>query len=119
MGIEPEFSDSEYTVLMLTPENSDSDLENLICAIEKAQNTKCESVPNAPKPHESATSIREAIFSPFERIAVSKALGRISASPTVSCPPAVPIVISGERITQEDILLFEHYGVEFVDAVIE
>ena len=30
-GIECEFSDSEYTVLMLTPENSDSDLDRLIC----------------------------------------------------------------------------------------
>ncbi len=118
-GIEPEFSDSEYTVLMLTPENSDSDLERLVCAIEKAPKNKSQSALKTPESHERAISIREAIFAPSERIPAISALGRISASPTVSCPPAVPIVVSGERITDEDISLFEHYGVEFVDVVIE
>ena len=56
-------------------------------------------------------------MSPCEIIPVSAAEGRICASPAVSCPPAVPIVISGEKITAEDIDLFEHYGIKTVSVV--
>ena len=118
-GIECEFSDSEYTVLMLTPENSDSDIDRLICAIEKAQIKNSESASPTPAPHEHVMTIREAIFAESESVKVENSLGRISAAPTVSCPPAVPIVISGERITDTDISLFKHYGIDFVNVVIE
>ncbi|MBE6531883.1 MAG: aminotransferase class V-fold PLP-dependent enzyme [Ruminococcaceae bacterium] len=118
-GIECEFSDSEYTVLMLTPENSDSDLERLLSAIETVERKAKPLSFKAPKPHERVMSIREAVLSECESIKIESSLGRICASPTVSCPPAVPIVISGERITREDIELFKHYGIEFVDVVIE
>ena len=64
-------------------------------------------------------NIREAIFADSESIKVESALGRICASPTVFCPPAVPIVISGERITSNDIELFKHYGIETVNVIKE
>ena len=118
-GIECEFSDSEYTVLMLTPENSNSDLERLLSAIESAERKAKPLSFKAPKPHERVMSIREAVLSECESVKTESSLGRICASPTVSCPPAVPIVISGERITSEDIELFKHYGIDCVDVVIE
>lgn len=118
-GIECEFSDSEYTVLMLTPENSDSDLDRLLSAIESAEREVKPLSSKSPKPHERVMSIREAIFADSESIKVESSLGRICASPTVSCPPAVPIVISGERITSEDIELFKHYGIETVNVIKE
>ena len=62
-------------------------------------------------------TIRSAVLSQSEEIPVTEAEGRICASPTVSCPPAVPIVISGERITAEDISLFKHYGIDKVSVV--
>lgn len=118
-GIEVEFCDSDYTVLMLTPGNTDEDFDRLINAISTFDMAvlpdKTEML--APKPHESALSIRQSILSPAETISVDKAEGRICASPTVSCPPAVPIVISGERITKEDIELFKHYGIKTVRVV--
>ena len=118
-GIECEFSDSEYTVLMLTPENSDSDLERLLSAIESAERKAKPLSFKAPKPHERVMSIREAVLGECESVKTESSLGRICASPTVSCPPAVPIVISGERITSEDIELFKHYGIDCVDVVVE
>ena len=118
-GLECEFSDSEYTVLMLTPENSNSDLERLLSAIESAERKAKPLSFKAPKPHERVMSIREAVLSECESVKTESSLGRICASPTVSCPPAVPIVISGERITSEDIELFKHYGIDCVDVVIE
>ena len=118
-GIECEFSDSEYTVLMLTPENSDSDLDRLLSAIESAEREAKPLSFKSPKPHERVMNIREAMLGECESIKVESSLGRICASPTVSCPPAVPIVISGERITSEDIELFQYYGIETVNVIKE
>lgn len=119
LGIEPEFSDSEYTVLMLTPENSESDFERLLSALYSFDRSKIVENKNisAPKHHNSVITIREAMLSPSETVCVEAAVGRICASPTVSCPPAVPIVISGERITANDINLFKFYGIENVSVV--
>lgn len=117
-GIEVEFSDRDYTVLMLTPENTDADFNRLIEALSstKAAQRSEECIPS-PKPHVAEMTIRQAVFAQNERISVENALDRLCAAPTVSCPPAVPIVISGERITEEDITLFRHYGITTVSVV--
>ena len=64
-------------------------------------------------------SIREAVFSKHEEIAVEDAKDRICASPAVSCPPAIPIAISGEKIDENAIALFEYYGISNVDVMKE
>ena len=46
------------------------------------------------------------------RIPVHKALGRVCAMPTVSCPPAIPVAVSGEEITPAAIALMQRYGIE-------
>ncbi|MFR2123424.1 MAG: hypothetical protein ACLS34_00120 [Faecalibacterium sp.] len=38
-------------------------------------------------------------------------MGRICAMPTVSCPPAIPIVVSGEKITSAAVRLMQKYHV--------
>jgi arginine/lysine/ornithine decarboxylase len=52
-----------------------------------------------------------------ETIPIDCAMGRISASPTVSCPPAIPIAVSGEEITEEAVNLFKKYGIREVEVV--
>jgi hypothetical protein len=56
----------------------------------------------------------EAVFSPKKTVRVTEAKGLVCASPLVSCPPAVPIVISGEEITDGAIKIFQLYGIETV-----
>lgn len=116
-GIEVEFSDLDYTVLMLTPENIDADFDRLTNALSSYKKGERQRVNHSVKPHERVISIRSAILSSSVIIPVEQAEGRICASPTVSCPPAVPIVISGERITKEDIELFKYYGVNNVSVI--
>ena len=116
-AIEVEFSDNDYTVLMLTPENTDLDFEKLTCALSRFEKQYRKGEIMSVKPHERVLSIRKAMLSPKEIIPIEEAEGRICASPTVSCPPAVPIVISGERITKEDIELFKYYGVNNVSVI--
>ena len=116
-GIEVEFSDRDYTVLMLTPENSEDDLASLLDALASFNGAIEKSNPPSVLSHHRTTSIREAMLSTSETVAVESAVGRVLASPTVSCPPAIPIVISGERITKNAVALFKRYGIENIEVV--
>ena len=49
---------------------------------------------------------------------MENALGRVLSNATVSCPPAIPIVISGERISREAIELFGAYGIKTVRVLL-
>ncbi len=110
-GIVCEFSDPDFVVLMLTPENDGADrLLDVLDSLPK----KDEIRENAPLPEKckSVLSVREAITSPSVEIPVREAKGRILASPCVSCPPAIPILVCGELIDERAIECFEYYGVE-------
>ena len=112
-GLVPEFADSDYLVLMLTPETGREGLERLKRVL--MQVPKRKALPdNAPilQPAVQAMSIREAMLSCSEVIPVSESLGRILAVPTVGCPPAVPIVACGERIDSHAIRCFDYYGIQ-------
>ena len=116
----PEFYDSEYLVLMVTPENTALDFDRLslafTCISPKGALIQTSYPPQKATP---LLSVRKAMLSQQEIVPIEKAEGRICASPTVSCPPAVPIVISGERITKEHIALLEHYGVTHITVTAE
>ena len=62
-------------------------------------------------------SVREALFAPRETVPAGESLGRICGAPTVSCPPAVPIAVSGERIGEAALALFRRHGVKTVDVL--
>ena len=119
VGVEPEFYDDEYLVLMASPENTESDFAKAEKALRSLSPKKTEmpATPRAPKAHKREMSIRSAVFAKSEIIPIGDALGRVCAAPTVSCPPAVPIVISGEKITEEDIELFKYYGIEKLSVI--
>ena len=73
--------------------------------------------PPRPEVLPSRLSAREAILSPSETVPTVEAVGRICASPTVSCPPAVPIAVSGEVIDDSAVKLFLHYGIKKIEVV--
>ena len=52
-----------------------------------------------------------------EEVELSKVGGRILAQETVSCPPAIPIAVSGEEIDGNMIRVFEEYGIRDVSVV--
>lgn len=117
-GIIPEFADADFLVLMLTPENSDADLNLLLhtlSGVEKRQAI----APSAPKNFrlKKALSIRDALFSPSVEVNAKDAEGEILASYAISCPPAVPIAVCGEVIDENAVKAFEYYGVEKIRIV--
>ena len=112
-GIECEFSDPDALVLMLTPETGKEGLSRL----EKAmlgirRRPPIEEAPPGVCRCARAMSLREAMLSPAREIAACESEGRILASASVGCPPAVPIVICGERIDAAAVKAFSYYGVE-------
>ncbi len=116
----PEFYDSEYLVLMITPENKETDFKRLSLAWDTIQPKNA--LPTTPyilKKGKTILPLRKAMLGAQEIIPTRKALGRICASPTVSCPPAVPVVISGEEITAGAIEIFQLYGIETVAVMKE
>ncbi len=119
-GIEPEFADGDFTVFMLSGQNSDEDFAKLKEAFSKMQIVKiiCEEPTAIPRGVQKI-SVRDAIFSLSETVEIQNAVGRICAAPTVSCPPAIPIAVSGEEITAEHIELFKKYNINRISVVKE
>lgn len=115
--IECEYADPEFVVFMVTPGNREEELEHLadVLGENTAPTAEKKSLPLAKG--EQVCSVREALFASHETIAVKDALGRICGAPTVACPPAIPIAVSGERIGPEALALFEHYGVTMADVL--
>lgn len=118
LGIEPEYTDGEFVSFMASSFNSQKDFEKLKAAFESIPfcQTNAKHSPGFVKP-ERVMSIREAMFAQSEMIDVEKAHGRICAAPTVSCPPAIPIAVSGERITDEHIAIFKAYSINRIAVV--
>lgn len=117
-GIEFEYADDDFVVFMLTPQNSQNDFNKLKKVFENIDKTKKSTVENLEFPKsEMVMTIRQAIFSESEEINVNNAHNRVCASPTVSCPPAIPIAVSGERITKEHIELFKKYKIKKILVV--
>ncbi len=110
-GIEFEYADNDFVVFMFSPQNTDDDFEKIKNAFENLhiERNKAVEVIEIPEA-ERVMTIRDAIFCESEEINVENASGRICASPTVSCPPAVPIAVSGERISEKHIELFRKYN---------
>ena len=64
-------------------------------------------------------TVREAALSPHEEIPIDFAEGRICASINVPCPPAVPVIVSGELISQEGIAVMKSFGINTIKVVTE
>lgn len=94
-----EYHDEDYLVMMFTESLSDDKLS----AIEKAlldipRKAPLKSITIPLSIPERVLSFREALYSDFEVLPASQCVGRILQEASVSCPPCVPVYMSGERI---------------------
>ena len=132
-GVECEYADPRYVVLMPSAESSAAEF----ACLQTALHAICDEAPaadvsvTADDPAAFAAlagaleaqprrfTIREAVLAPQEIIPAAEAVGRICAAPAVSCPPAIPIVVSGETVPPEALPLFARYGIEKAAVVKE
>lgn len=119
-GVECEYADDNVLVMMASPYNSAEDFERATDAFLSIENRHekldvCnDSLDFHPK---KAMSMRQAVFSPSERVSVVDALGRVCALTVTSCQPSVPVAVSGEIIDEEIIKIFKRYSIFSLDVV--
>ena len=119
-NIHAEASDDDFVVFMLTPALGEECIDALFTNLRHIRK-RLPITADAPglAPCERAMSIREALLSPCETIKADKCLGRVLAQPSVSCPPAVPIAICGERLSEQAINAFKYYKTDYISVVKE
>ena len=118
--MECEYADPDDLVLMASPQNSPEDLEKVRAALAAAgQGSEAPQTPPQMARPRQAMGIRAALLAPAEEVPVAAAAGRVCAAPTVGCPPAVPVVVSGEEISPDAAAVFCYYGIETVRVVRE
>ena len=118
--IECEFADPDLIVFMFTPETGPDGLARLERALfALPPRTPISQVcPGFSRP-ERVLSLRQAAFTPREELPAKACEGRIFAGAAMGCPPAVPIVVYGERIGRDAIDCFSYYGIDRCSVVTE
>ena len=117
-GVECEYADPDHLVLMVTPQNAPEDLEKVRAALAAAgQGSKALQTPPQMARPRQAMPIRTALLAPAEEVPVAAAAGRVCAAPTVGCPPAVPVAVSGEVIGPDAAAVFDYYGINTLRVV--
>ena len=119
-GVECECADPDYCVMMFTPEiGLDGLLRLMNTLVEIPKRKAIDEQPPKFGAAERVMSVREAVLSPAEVVSAGESVGRILANATVGCPPAVPIIVCGERIDETAVRAFEYYGIDQVTVVRE
>ena len=119
-GIVVEFADRDFVTMMFSPCNKNGDFKKTakaILSIERKQPIL--DLPPSSPILERGMAMHSALFAPCEEVAVDKAIGRILATPTVSCPPAIPIAVCGEVIDEKAVEVFKYYHINTILVVKE
>lgn len=117
-GIEAEYADDAFLILLLSPFNTQEDFSRLRHAV-KTMPTGTPFAPSCllPAPPPIAMTPRDALLSSRERIPLWQAAGRIAAQVACPCPPAIPTVMPGESITEECATMLAQSGILEIQVV--
>lgn len=121
-GIECEHSDGVSVIFILTPFNSEEELNRLARAIaEFSAGTPLigvggdfltpDSLPVRDLPP------REALLRPSECVPVKESAGRTAAETACPCPPGVPVVMPGERIDEKCVNILLKTGIQHINVI--
>lgn len=118
-GAECEHSDGCAVVFIITPFNSEEDIECLRSAIEHFPKGKpiqkkivvFDALPDVKM------SPREAILRPSKAVPTEAAEGRISAEAACPCPPGVPVVMPGEEINEKCVNILLNTGIQRINVI--
>ncbi len=117
-NIHCEYIDNRYIVLMITVSNKDKDFSILKSAFNnfiKKDSLKKENIKFIKGTQK--LSFNQTLFSLSKKVSVDEAENEICASSVISCPPAIPIVVSGEIITKDMILLLKKYSITHINII--
>ena len=117
-NIEPEYMSENYCVFMPTGFNTSSDFENIKKLIEETPNIG-DPIPIkiSYERNKSEITLRKALLSPKINIPIEEAEGKIAAETKSKCPPGIPLVIPGEKITKNLEKNLISYGIFNINVV--
>jgi arginine decarboxylase len=111
-GVQPELSGTGHILCITTIGNTDVDMDRLVSGFEEVA-AHFGQRPNGPRTGlvtdllavrpETVLSPREAFFAAEESVSPAQASGRIAAEAITPYPPGIPLVMPGERLS-DDIL---------------
>lgn len=111
-GVIAELPTLRHLTFIVSIGNTQEDISQLIDAFE--QLTQMNAAPGSVQPliHEidlpclevPERSPREAFFAPQDSVPMHESVGRISAETICSYPPGIPLILPGEKITEEAIV---------------
>jgi len=105
-NIEIELSDSSNILLFMTPGVTDDEIQRLLGAlrdISKMRRKPKERQLESPGIPEMDLTPKEAFLKPKELIPIKESKGRVAGNIVSSYPPGLPILVPGERITEDTI----------------
>lgn len=112
-----EFYDPDYTVLMPNLENPSNITETLYNILKRIpKRSEIKEPPPKISHSEFVMSPRQALLQKSVRLPVDECLNKVFTGINVACPPAIPIVVCGERITCTAIQALKYYGVEYCEV---
>ncbi|MCY7390039.1 MAG: arginine decarboxylase, partial [Leptolyngbyaceae cyanobacterium CAN_BIN12] len=108
LGVTAEFPSLQHLTFIISLGNTAADIEQLISAFEKlakqssqTQNLKLKTQNfSSLFPLPSSLSPRDAFFAATETLAIAHAINRISAELVCPYPPGIPVLITGEMVTE-------------------
>jgi arginine decarboxylase len=102
-------SDHARILATISIADDDTTADRLVSALQRLVDTADEfpdpkrvSIPDPPDLElETVNRPRDAFFSKFEDVKAKDAIGRVAAEQITPYPPGIPVIVPGERITQE------------------
>lgn len=116
--IEPEYVDTAYCVLMASGFNSEEDFSRLSEMIAEAVH-----MPAYPSPSpaicetKQVVPLRKALFALSETVDIDRAYGRVAGSMIAPCPPGIPLLVPGERITRDAVEILHNAGISTINVI--
>ncbi len=112
-GVECEFADPDFVVMMFSPQNTRQEIERLRALLMTIPRKEpvLSMPPALPRPVQRM-SPHDALMSPRETLPLCQAEGRVLAAACVTCPPAVPVVTLGQEIDRRAVACMEYYHIQ-------
>lgn len=122
--VEPEYASGGLVILLPSCANSMQELTVLTKALGKLrqQREKQAFLANSNPPLVTQPQIvltpKEALLAKTQQVEVSAALGKTAAQAICPCPPAIPLVMPGERVGEEAVVALRAAGIKKLEVVI-
>ncbi|MEO1349802.1 MAG: aminotransferase class I/II-fold pyridoxal phosphate-dependent enzyme [Cyanobacteria bacterium J06635_15] len=115
-GVTAELPTLRQLTFIISLGNTPQDIEELVTGFTQLaqhhRHSPTPPLPHSPTPFPPSSlpplSPRDAFFAPTETVSTAQATGRISSELICPYPPGIPLILPGEKITQEAIAALQH-----------